>query len=184
VINAGLFGVDHDGDGISTFYLDGMGVNQFGRRTNIEELRAAVATHNARVLAMIKPLPTPSTAAQRAACTFRHALLNNLDPTTPAVCGARTPRNQIIPLITLPENFSLRDTIISTDLRLTRRINLTEQVRLSLVAEGFNIFNIANLGGYSGDLTSQDFAQPLNRLNSVFGSGGPRAFQFAARLSF
>jgi hypothetical protein len=183
-INA-VLGVDDDGDGNSLTYLQGMGVNSFGRSTSIEDLRAAVAAHNASVISRIKPLPPNATAAQRAACTFRHALLGNTDTATTApVCGARTPRNQVIPLITLPENFSLRDTFITTDLRLTRRIKLTENVRLNLVAEGFNVFNVANLGGYTGDLTSTNFAQPDDRLNNAFGSGGPRAFQFAARVSF
>jgi hypothetical protein len=100
------------------------------------------------------------------------------------MCPLRTPRNQAYQLINLPENFTIRDSALSVDLRVTRSIKIKENLRLRLIAEGFNIFNVANLGGYSGDLTNTDFAQPTTRGNTIFGSTGPRAFQFAARLSF
>lgn len=38
--------------------------------------------------------------------------------------------------------------------------------------------------GYSGDLASAGFGQPTSRATQVFGSGGPRAFQLAMRVSF
>ena len=56
--------------------------------------------------------------------------------------------------------------------------------RLSLIGEVFNVYNAANLSGYSTDLTSPAFGQPSARFTQLFGSGGPRAFQFAARFSF
>jgi hypothetical protein len=53
------------------------------------------------------------------------------------------------------------------------------------MGEAFNLFNIANLSGYSGNLSNPaTFGQPTRRFDQVFGSGGPRAFQFAARISF
>ena len=48
--------------------------------------------------------------------------------------------------------------------------------------EVFNLFNTANLSGRSGDVLG--FGQPTSRVTQVFGSGGPRAFQIAARVSF
>jgi len=54
-----------------------------------------------------------------------------------------------------------------------------------LIGEVFNLFNIANLSGFSGDLTnSPTFGQPSSRVTQVFGSGGPRSFQLAVRVSF
>jgi NAD(P)-dependent dehydrogenase (short-subunit alcohol dehydrogenase family) len=35
-----------------------------------------------------------------------------------------------------------------------------------------------------GDLLDPGFGQPTSRVTQVFGSGGPRAFQIAARVSF
>ena len=96
----------------------------------------------------------------------------------------QNPAEPGLPLITLPENFSNGDTLLTTDLRVTRLIKINEKVRLSLIGEGFNIFNIANLGSYTGNLQSESFGIPTTRTNQVFGSGGPRAFQLAARISF
>jgi len=59
-----------------------------------------------------------------------------------------------------------------------------ERYELQLFGEGFNIFNIANLAGYSGNLLAPSFGQPTSRAGNIFGSGGPRAFQFGARFSF
>jgi hypothetical protein len=55
---------------------------------------------------------------------------------------------------------------------------------MTLIGEVFNLFNIANLSGHSGDLLGAGFGQPTSRVTQVFGSGGPRAFQIAARVSF
>jgi hypothetical protein len=54
-----------------------------------------------------------------------------------------------------------------------------------LIGEVFNLYNKGNLMGYGGDLTTSDmFGQPMNRVPQIFGSGGPRAFQLAMRVSF
>ena len=47
-----------------------------------------------------------------------------------------------------------------------------------------NLYNNANLLGYSGDLTIGGFGQPTARATQVFGSGGPRAFQLAVKIAF
>jgi hypothetical protein len=176
-----VFGIDHDGDGISTFYLPGTSINSLGAGLSPDELREAVERFNADVISRSRPFvdlgPNP-TPTQISNC-------NLINPANgQRMCPLRTPRNQAYQLINLPENFTIRDSALSVDLRVTRSIKIKENLRLRLIAEGFNIFNVANLGGYSGDLTNTDFAQPTTRGNTIFGSTGPRAFQFAARLSF
>jgi hypothetical protein len=93
----------------------------------------------------------------------------------------RTPFNQVITPIALPEHFSSGDSFITQDLRLTRRIRIRGPVQVSLTGDVFNLFNVANLTGYSGVLNQPNYGLPSARVGQVFGSGGPRAFQFAAR---
>jgi hypothetical protein len=101
-----------------------------------------------------------------------------------AYVGTTDARGTSIPRLTLPARYSFGDNYQTLDLRLTRSMGLRQRVRLSLIAEVFNVYNASNLSGYSGDLTGVAFGQPTGRLTQVFGSGGPRAFQFATRLAF
>ncbi len=175
-LNPALLTVDADNDGNSVLTMPGIRWNGLGRGVSVDEVRQAVAAYNASVVDKAKPLPVNPTAAQMAACVL---IVNGQ-----RMCGPRTARNQVIPLVNLPADFSNGDTLVSTDLRITRIIRIREKIKLSLIGEGFNIFNISNLDGYTGNLQSVDFGQATTRTNQVFGTGGPRAFQFAARLSF
>jgi hypothetical protein len=99
--------------------------------------------------------------------------------------GRRTPTGPIAPAVTLPADYTFDDNFFTQDLRLTRSFHLgSHAARLSVFAEAFNLLNTPNLVGYSGNLTSRTFAQPTGRFTQVFGSGGPRAFQLGARVSF
>jgi hypothetical protein len=99
--------------------------------------------------------------------------------------GRRTPRNQPIPTINLPADYQFGDNYITQDLRLSHTFVFREKYKLILIGEVFNLFNIANLSGHSGNLANTaTFGQPTRRVDQVFGSGGPRAFQFGARISF
>lgn len=98
--------------------------------------------------------------------------------------GGNDPQGDLIPPITLPSKFEFGDSFLTQDLRLSREFHLHERWRMTLIGEAFNLFNIANLSGRSGDLLSAGFGQPTSRVSQVFGSGGPRAFQLAARISF
>ncbi len=97
---------------------------------------------------------------------------------------------KVIPQVVLPQNYSLGDNFNSQDLRLSKKFSFRERYTFSIFAEGFNIFNIANLGGYSFTLdqlrSNQTFAfgQATSRAGQVFGSGGPRAFQLGGRFQF
>jgi hypothetical protein len=98
--------------------------------------------------------------------------------------GGTDARGRVIPKITLPTNFAFGDRLWTHDIRLSRTTTLRERWRLTLIGEVFNLFNIANLTGRSGDLLSSSFGQATTRVNQVFGSGGPRALEVAARMSF
>jgi hypothetical protein len=177
--------LDLDGDGVSRILLPGIKWNEVGRGASEDDIRQAVNAYNADVISRAKPLPANPTAAQTAACTL---FVNGQ-----RMCGFRTPQNQVMPLVALPDKFSNGDPFFSQDVRLTRLIRIGEKVKISLIAEAFNVFNIANLSGYGsglnalaapGTLQQLTFGLPSNRVNQIFGTGGPRAFQFAARISF
>jgi hypothetical protein len=159
-----LTGLDLDGDGISRTLLPGTTHNSLGYGLSPSRLRELVAAYNADV------------EARTTRTTNADGSVNVIRP--------RTPFNQIINPISLPSAFSSGDSFVSQDLRLTRRITLKEPFVLSLMVEGFNIFNVANLTGYSNILNQPNYGQPSARVGQVFGSGGPRAFQLGARLEF
>jgi hypothetical protein len=98
--------------------------------------------------------------------------------------GAKDAQGRTIPLLTLPAHYGFGDNFHALDLRLSRSFVFQERWRLAVIGEVFNLYNKANLSGYFGDLTSSAFGQPTGRSTQVFGSGGPRAFQLAMRVSF
>ena len=103
---------------------------------------------------------------------------------TITIVSPRTPFNQIINPIALPERFSNGDSFLTQDVRLTRAVKISEHIRLSMIGEVFNLFNIANLTGFSGVLNQPNYGLPSARAAQVFGTGGPRAIQLAARIVF
>jgi carboxypeptidase family protein len=167
--------LDVDGDGAFIYRLPGTGVSSFGNGLSASAIRRLVDQYNASI----------------PAAKDTSALFIPKGPQRDAI-GA------ILPYVVLPDNFSSGDSLLTHDLRVTRTISIAENVKLHLIGEGFNIFNIANLTGFSGTLNAYvrpsgttpgrnpdfTFGQPTGRVNAVFGSGGPRAFQLAARLSF
>ena len=99
--------------------------------------------------------------------------------------GQRDARGQLIAPITLPSDFEFGDSFSSQDVRITKTFDLRDTSKLAVFMEVFNVFNVANLGGYSFNLSNtQNFGQPTNRASQVFGSGGPRAFQIGGRFTF
>jgi hypothetical protein len=108
-----------------------------------------------------------------------------------------------LPLVSGSARFT--DSFNSIDLRVSRRFALGSHASIEPIAEIFNVFNVTNILGASitnysgfsnvlvrdsdtpgtaGYLTSSRFGQPVTTAGGVFGSGGPRALQLAARLTF
>lgn len=94
-------------------------------------------------------------------------------------------RGTAIPTLTLPANYEFGDSFSSQDIRVTKKFTWKDHYSFSVFGEMFNVFNIANLGGHSFNLSNTaTFGQPTNRASQVFGSGGPRALQLGARFTF
>jgi hypothetical protein len=109
---------------------------------------------------------------------------------------------QLLPLVR--DDASLGDGFSALDLRVSRTF-AWGSFRVEPMLEVFNVFNTTNILGvgvrnYSGisnvlvrdspdpsdpgHLRSSSFGRPVTTAGGVFGSGGPRAFQFAARVMF
>jgi hypothetical protein len=103
---------------------------------------------------------------------------------TPVGCPNPRKLGAVGPCV-LSSNISLPRSFHSQDFRLTKVFRLHgERLKLSVFGECFNVFNIANLSGYSSTLNAPGFAIPTQRTSNVFGSGGPRAFQVGGRIRF
>jgi hypothetical protein len=112
-------------------------------------------------------------------------------------------------LQTVPAGINFFSPFSSLDLRLKKEINLGERTRLSLMGEGFDMFNETNIRGssaanFSGrnitispyvpaqagpppvpaQAVQTNFYSAVSTAGGFFGSGGPRAFQFAMRVDF
>ncbi|HWN08632.1 MAG TPA: carboxypeptidase regulatory-like domain-containing protein [Pyrinomonadaceae bacterium] len=109
------------------------------------------------------------------------------------------------PLPLVSDNARFNDKFNSVDLRLSKVFKIGEHLRIEPLVEAFNLFNVTNVLGFSksnysgfsnvlvrdsndptsaGFLRSSSFGRPVTTAGGVFGSGGPRAFQFAARVTF
>jgi hypothetical protein len=68
---------------------------------------------------------------------------------------------------------------------VTKSFGLPSKTELRLIGEVFNIFNVSNVTNFNYNLVNTgSFGKPNQRVGQTFGSGGPRAFQVAVRLSF
>jgi Carboxypeptidase regulatory-like domain/TonB dependent receptor len=96
------------------------------------------------------------------------------------------------PLPLVPDDAKFGDSFQSFDLRLSRSFKLTERLSVQAIAEAFNLFNVTNIRGvnnvnFSGfqNAVGPSFGTPLQTAAAGgFGAGGPRGFQFAARVQF
>jgi outer membrane receptor protein involved in Fe transport len=110
---------------------------------------------------------------------------------------------ELLPFVS--DDARLSDSFSSFDLRVSRPFKFGDSVRLEPMIEVFNLFNVTNVLGVSnvnysgfsnvltrdsnnpadpGFLRSSGFGRAVTTAGGVFGSGGPRAFQFGVRLGF
>ena len=113
-------------------------------------------------------------------------LRNLVNQYNTTIAGTLTPAGQKYPKIPTLQDFNLGDIYNSQDLRVSKTFSLRERYHLRLIGEAFNIFNTSNVSNVNFNLLSPPgvFGQPNQRVGQTFGSGGPRAFQLAARVSF
>ncbi|HEV3470001.1 MAG TPA: carboxypeptidase regulatory-like domain-containing protein [Pyrinomonadaceae bacterium] len=165
--------VDLSGTGTFLSYLPGTKFGDLGRRFKTgADLNPLIQAYNQSI---------PSIAAA-----------TEIDPDTGETIFLDVFGSPLSPLAELPPGLSLGgDSLISQDLRLTKRLRFTESVSLDLIGEVFNLFNVANYRDEANVVQVLDdagaargFLQPSSRATSVFGTGGPRAFQFAAKFRF
>lgn len=112
-------------------------------------------------------------------------LANLVNQYNQTYAGKKGPNpSQVFPTVTLPRNYDFGRNFNSQDLRLTKLFKWKERYEVQVFGEVFNLFNIANLSGYSTNLLDASFGQPTSRAGNIFGTGGPRAFQLGSRFSF
>jgi hypothetical protein len=114
-------------------------------------------------------------------------------------CPGTYPCNAGGPISHVPVGINFFSPFSSLDLRIRKDIHIHKSLTLSLLGEGFNLFNEVNVRGTSnanyagrnisigssaGAPIQTNFYQADTIAGGFFGSGGPRAFQFAARLEF
>jgi hypothetical protein len=137
-----------------------------------------------------------------------NAALTQINAAGGSLCPNADPSTGFKPRVLVPlvrDDLKLGDNFSSLDLRVSKVFRLGERWTVEPIAEVFNLFNVTNVLGVSnvnysgfsnvlvrdsndpgsaGFLRSSSFGQPVTTAGGVFGSGGPRAFQFAARVTF
>jgi Carboxypeptidase regulatory-like domain/TonB dependent receptor len=130
-----------------------------------------------------------------------NAVLTQINAAGGSLCPNADPSTGFKPRVLLPlvrDDLEFGDNFSSLDMRVSRVFRIGERVTIEPIAEVFNLFNVTNVLGvsnvnYSGfnnvlvpgsGNRSASFGQPVTTAGGVFGSGGPRAFQFAARVTF
>jgi len=104
------------------------------------------------------------------------------------------------PIAKVPSHIDFSSPFSSFDLRLRKKIALGDRASVSLIGEGFNLANQVNIRGSNtanfagrnisigpdttGAAVQNNFFSPVSVAGGFFGSGGARAFQFAARIEF
>jgi hypothetical protein len=137
-----------------------------------------------------------------------NAALSQINAAGGSLCPNTDPSTGFRPRVLVPlvrDDLKFGDRFSSLDLRVSKVFRIGERFTVEPIAEVFNLFNVTNVLGVSnvnysgfsnvlvrdsndpasaGFLRSSSFGQAVTTAGGVFGSGGPRAFQFAARVTF
>ena len=81
----------------------------------------------------------------------------------------------------VPRNALQGDALHRVDMRLSKDIPLPGGVRLSLIAEVFNLFNHKNYGAYQSVINNAGFGDPRQNLLNAY---QPRVGQLAVKVTF
>ena len=102
------------------------------------------------------------------------------------VAGTKALNGATVPTINLPTSYHLGAPLVNQDMRLTKEFAYKERYRALVFGEFFNVLNIGNLTYGNVTLNSSSFGLPTARVGqgSTFSSGGTRAIQVGARISF
>ena len=76
---------------------------------------------------------------------------------------------------------SMRQQGDRVDVRFAKDINLPAGVKVTGIAEVFNLFNHENYGAYNGQVNSTTFGEPRQNLLNAY---QPRVIQLAFRVGF
>jgi hypothetical protein len=137
-----------------------------------------------------------------------NAALSQINAAGGSLCPNADPNTGLKPPVLVPlvrDDLKFGDDFSSLDLRVSKVFKLGDRWTIEPMAEVFNLFNVTNVLGVSnvnysgfsnvlvrdsndpgsqGFLRSSSFGEAVTTAGGVFGSGGPRAFQFAARVTF
>ena len=137
-----------------------------------------------------------------------NAVLSQINAAGGSLCPNPDPSTGFKPRVLVPlvrDDLKFGDNFSSLDMRVSKVFRIGERWTVEPMAEVFNLFNVTNVLGVSnvnysgfsnvlvrdsndpsspGFLRSSSFGQPVTTAGGVFGSGGPRAFQFGARITF
>jgi len=137
-----------------------------------------------------------------------NAVLTQINAAGGSLCPNPDPSTGFKPRVLVPlvrDDLKFGDNFSSLDLRVSKIFRFGERWTIEPMAEVFNLFNVTNVLGVSnvnysgfsnvlvrdsndpsssGFMRSSSFGQAVTTAGGVFGSGGPRAFQFAAKVTF
>jgi hypothetical protein len=187
-----IFRSDITGDGTVGDVLTGTSIGSVGKYS-AENVTRAINYYNANVGGKL----TPAGGALVSSQLFRSDQLFNLGAVAPFILGP-------------PGHYGESLWLKTTDVRLTRPIQVSEHVNVEPVVSIFNVFNWANFGGPGHQLSGIMDGAPGSSLNNeswaglcgnstsyctsrtdrilpgsgTYSEGAPRQFEFGVRISF